>query len=85
MVQRSILLQNSNEDKKLDELSPRPSPHQIGDQIYKFDWNNKWLNGEEYHYILINSEKYISYFKFERFGMKIHPMSIYQDPISMTK
>jgi len=85
MLQHKHDWANSSKEQKLEDAFPRPSTFQINEQVYQFDWNNKWLNGEEYHYILRNSEKYISYYQFERCEMKVHPLSIYQAPISEDK
>jgi len=51
-------------------------------EILKFDWENKWLKGEEYFYILANMEKYVQAFGLEIFSMKSHPECIYAEPLS---
>lgn len=48
--------------------------------IRKFEWESRWLKGEEYHHILKNIEKYSEYFAFPKFGKKTHPSEIYQKP-----
>lgn len=40
------------------------------EKIVKFDWENRWLKGEEYFYILANMENYIKQMGLERFGVK---------------
>lgn len=51
-------------------------------QVVKFDWENRWLKGEEYFYILANMEQYIKQMGIEKFGVKKHPESIYIEPIN---
>lgn len=48
--------------------------------IRKFEWETKWLKGEEYYYILKNIDQYSSYFNMPKYGKKSHPMSIYLTP-----
>ena len=51
-------------------------------QVVKFDWENRWLKGEEYFYILANMEQYVKQMGIEKFGIKRHPESIYVEPIN---
>ena len=51
-------------------------------QVVKFDWENRWLKGEEYFYILANMEQYVKQMSLEKFGIKRHPESIYVEPIN---
>lgn len=51
-------------------------------EIVRFDWENRWLKGEEYFYILANMENYIKSMGIEKFGVKKHPESIYIEPIN---
>jgi hypothetical protein len=51
-------------------------------KVVKFDWENRWLKGEEYFYILANMENYMKYMSLEKFGVKRHPESIYIEPIN---
>ena len=50
--------------------------------LVKFDWENKWLKGEEYAHILKNSDNYTKAYNFKCFPSKTHPKSIYLSPIS---
>lgn len=54
--------------------------HLVNKDILKFDWDKRWLRGEEYFYILANMQKYIKAFGLETFTMKSHPDSIYVEP-----
>ena len=49
-------------------------------KVVKFDWENRWLKGEEYFYILANMEEYMKQLNFVKFGVKKHPESIYIEP-----
>lgn len=40
------------------------------EKVIKFDWENRWLKGEEYFYILSNMDNYIKQMGLERFGVK---------------
>lgn len=51
-------------------------------QVVKFDWENRWLKGEEYFYILANMDNYAKQMGIEKFGVKKHPESIYIEPIN---
>jgi hypothetical protein len=51
-------------------------------KIVKFDWENRWLKGEEYFYILANMENYAKNLGIEKFGVKKHPENIYIEPIN---
>lgn len=46
----------------------------------KFDWENKWLKGEEYSHILNNIDLYCKVFNLSKLGTKTHPPSIYTEP-----
>lgn len=52
-------------------------------EIKAFDWNNRWLKGHEYEFILKNAEAYCVKFGFEKYSKKTHPTSIYERPVSM--
>ena len=51
-------------------------------KIVKFDWENRWLKGEEYFYILANMENYAKNLSIEKFGVKKHPENIYIEPVN---
>ena len=46
MVEVAYRLDETNREKLIEHLEKR--------DIIKFDWNGKWLKGEEYFYILAN-------------------------------
>ena|SRR3569833_1485862 len=48
----------------------------------KFDWQNKWLKGEEYAHILHHMEEYCRVFSLQKFLPKNHPECIYVEPQS---
>lgn len=48
----------------------------------KFDWENKWLKGEEYAHILQHMESYCKTFNLIKYSQKVHPDSIYIEPQS---
>jgi len=48
----------------------------------KFDWENRWLKGDEYANILDNRERYCQAFGMLTFDPKTHPGSIYSAPES---
>ena len=56
--------------------------HLESGEILKFDWNSKWLKGEEYFFILANMQKYVKLLNLETFELKTHPDSIYVEPKS---
>lgn len=53
-----------------------------GDIPIQFDWQNRWLKGEEYAHILTRMEKYSETFDLMKFTQKTHPESIYIHPES---
>ncbi len=53
-----------------------------GDVPIKFDWENKWLKGEEYAHILQHMEAYCRVFSLQKYSQKQHPDSIYIEPQS---
>jgi hypothetical protein len=52
------------------------------DRPIRFDWENRWLKGEEYAHILERMENYCEAFSLKRFEPKTHPQSIYTAPES---
>mmetsp|Transcript_28988 Transcript_28988/g.33106 ORF Transcript_28988/g.33106 Transcript_28988/m.33106 type:complete len:131 (+) Transcript_28988:24-416(+) len=73
-IKENIKLDDENRDE-LQRLFEARS-------VVKFDWENRWLKGEEYFYILANMEQYISLLGMEKFGVKRHPENIYVEPIN---
>jgi len=49
-------------------------------QIIKFDWENKWLNGEEYKYMLTHADLYSKAFNLKTYPHKTHPSTTYTEP-----
>ena len=52
------------------------------DRPIRFDWENRWLKGEEYAHILERMDRYCEAFSLKRFEPKTHPQSIYNAPES---
>jgi hypothetical protein len=48
----------------------------------RFDWETRWLKGDEYAHILENRGNYSEAFKLKTFEAKTHPESIYSSPES---
>lgn len=48
----------------------------------RFDWENKWLRGDQYAHMLNNIELYSRAFGMQRLGEKQHPENIYIQPES---
>lgn len=49
-------------------------------QFQLFDWDNKWLNGEEYGHMLNHMDRYCQIFKLLKVPNKCHPEDIYRKP-----
>ena len=47
-----------------------------------FDWEKRWLKGDEYAFILENVDAYCSAFGFRKYPAKMHPLDIYEEPKS---
>ena len=43
----------------------------------RFDWENKWLRGDQYAHILTHIDQYCQTFGFTKFAQKMHPENIY--------
>lgn len=69
------------ESEKGADLAKSCQP-KISSNIVKFDWNSRWLNGEEYSYILTHAELYMAAFAFQRYPQKTHPKETYNNPES---
>ena len=82
---------SDEDDKEKEELKKLPQDKGLvkkaipGSGLVKFDWNNKWLKGDEYHYILTHANLYIQELHFGKYPPKTHPISIYTAPISSFK
>ena len=50
--------------------------------IRKFEWETRWLKGEEYYHILKNIKEYSSFYNIPKFSNKTHPPEIYSNPIN---
>ena len=51
----------------------------------RFDWENKWLRGDQYAHMLNNIDGYREAFGMEKLGEKQHPENIYLEPQSKCK
>ena len=51
-------------------------------EVVDFDFQGRWLKGEEYLYILANKDAYINAFNLQTYELKCHPESIYLGPES---
>ena len=48
----------------------------------RFDWENKWLRGDQYAHMLNNIDMYRASFGMHKMAEKQHPENIYLEPIS---
>ena len=48
----------------------------------RFDWENKWLRGDQYAHMLYNLDNYASVFGIRKMAEKQHPENIYIQPES---
>lgn len=48
----------------------------------RFDWENKWLRGDQYAHMLYNLDNYSKVFGMRKLGEKQHPENIYMQPES---
>eukprot|EP00347_Sterkiella_histriomuscorum_P011731 403371324 len=71
--QKEFIMGNQFSESALQEILKGEVPIQ-------FDWQNRWLKGDEYAHILNRMEKYQEVFDFKRFNQKTHPESIYIKP-----
>ena len=46
-----------------------------------FDLQNAWLKGEQYAHILQNQDRYCQTFGIKKYEQKMHPETIYIDPL----
>lgn len=46
----------------------------------RFDWENKWLRGDQYAHMLTHIDEYCATFNFQKFAQKQHPENIYIEP-----
>ena len=51
-------------------------------QPLRFDWENKWLRGDQYAHMLNNIDLYQDYFDMPKLAEKQHPENIYLEPLS---
>jgi len=73
-----IVSQASNKTKLSSNTSKDTFLH--SQEATKFDWENKWLKGEEYAHILTNLDLYCKVFNLSKLSAKTHPPSIYTEP-----
>lgn len=48
----------------------------------RFDWENKWLRGDQYAHMLYNLDNYSQVFGMQKLAEKQHPENIYIQPES---
>ena len=53
-----------------------------GSQPMRFDWENKWLRGDQYAHMLLNIDEYRKQFGMLKLAEKQHPENIYVQPES---
>ena len=53
-----------------------------GPKPLRFDWENKWLRGDQYAHMLNHIDAYCAAFGMEKLGEKQHPENIYTQPES---
>ena len=70
------------ESEKGAEICQSSQPPKYSNKLVKFDWNNRWLNGEEYSYILSHAELYMASYSLQKYPQKTHPQSTYTNPES---
>ena len=57
--------------------------HLKSERPLRFDWENKWLRGDQYAHMLNNIDEYCKVFSgMEKLGEKQHPENIYLEPLS---
>ena len=49
-------------------------------QMLAFDWDNRWLKGEEYAHMLKNTEGYCENYSMKKYSRRCHPDDIYLRP-----
>lgn len=52
------------------------------DKPLRFDWENKWLRGDQYAHMLNKIDAYREAFGMHKMGEKQHPENIYLEPMS---
>jgi len=57
---------------------------EVQSEIRKYNWENKWLKGDEYYHILTHADQYIKTLNFGKYPPKTHPPTTYTSPISMS-
>lgn len=72
------------EEKNLSKLRKHVQTKESA-QAIKFDWEDRWLKGDEYYHILTNADLYIKSFKFAKYPPKVHPIETYIEPKSIHK
>lgn len=56
----------------------------VAECAIKYDWENRWLNGPEYAYILSHAELYSATYSFPICLARTHPKSTYNNPKSFS-
>lgn len=73
--------QNNVKSEPLQSLSEALAKSES--QLIKFDWEKRWLRGEEYYHILKNADLYLKAFKLKKYPVKTHPSTTYSNPIGI--
>jgi len=51
-----------------------------GSMPIRFDWEHKWLRGDQYAHMLYNLDHYVNVFNMQKMMEKEHPENIYIEP-----
>lgn len=70
-----IDVRNMEDDDLLKKLLVSKKP-------LRFDWENKWLRGDQYAHMLKHIDGYCTVFNMHKLGEKQHPENIYVQPES---
>jgi hypothetical protein len=68
--------------RQLSDDSPALKQMISNDVPIRFNWDNRWLKGDEYSHIINHMDSYCEAFDLLKFEQKTHPESIYTEPES---
>lgn len=77
-----IMSGESVEEEKEGEESEKVEQSAVPAQAVRFDWDNKWLKGDEYYHILTHADLYVQAFNLAKYPPKTHPITTYNSPKS---
>lgn len=66
------------DEDQIRQMLKQPKP-------LRFDWENKWLRGDQYAHMLYNLDNYCQVFGMQKLTEKHHPENIYVQPESKYK